>query len=98
MSLRRLVNQENGDPSMFKIGLGLHNVSGYTQWSEEEWEKHIIHDIFEVRRDLDASELKAAGKNVLELRPGFKGLDTLMGDMRKDAQHEPAWTSRFCHT
>ena len=38
----------NGDPSNFKIGLGLHNVSGYTQWSEEEWEKHILLEVKEI--------------------------------------------------
>ena len=38
----------NGDPSKFKIGLGLHNVSGYTQWSEKEWEKHILLEVKEI--------------------------------------------------
>ena len=38
----------NGDHSNFKIGLGLHNFSGYTKWTEKEWEKHIVLEVKEI--------------------------------------------------
>ena len=30
------------------IGLGFHNLSGYSDWSEEEWRKHVIKEVKEV--------------------------------------------------
>ena len=33
-----------------------------------EWAKHLDHDVFEIRPDLDAEQLKKEGKNVLSMR------------------------------
>ena len=30
------------------IGLGFHNLSGYMDWSEEEWRKHVIKEVKEI--------------------------------------------------
>ena len=30
------------------IGLGFHNLSGYSDWSEEEWRKHVIKEVKEI--------------------------------------------------